>query len=135
VVGLDPGEDAIDLAARSHHAPDMLDRLGLIELDKTGAGNRMDCVSCRIGHQVQMKPGQRHPSLAPISVCSTLWINDLRAGTTPGFFRPMILVPGPGIFARLLSTALAPLSSYPVNPGMSARHACFPDFILVQPAS
>src|SRR5437660_211119 len=48
VIGLNAGKYAIDLSACSHHAPDMLDRLGFVELNEAGAGDRMNCVTGRI---------------------------------------------------------------------------------------
>jgi hypothetical protein len=56
LVRLDTGDYPIDLTARSHHAPDMLDRLRLIELHKTGSGHRMHCLSGGIRNQMKMKP-------------------------------------------------------------------------------
>jgi len=74
-IRLDAGKDAINLAAGSHHAPDMLDCLGFIELNKAGAGDGMDGIAGRIGNEVKMKPGQRHGALAPGTTGSTLWID------------------------------------------------------------
>src|SRR5713101_4379120 len=117
MVGLDAGKHAIDLAARSHHAPNVLDRLGFIKLNKAGAGNRMDRIAGRIGNQVKMKPRQRHPSLTSSSARSTLWINRRNAGTTPAFSLPMILIPIPD---RSGDTAPASLFSrfYPRSTGI-----------------
>ena len=64
-IGLDPGDDALDLGAGAHHAPDMLDRLRLVELHEAGARHRMHGVAGRIGDEMQMKPGQRHRALLP----------------------------------------------------------------------
>jgi hypothetical protein len=58
-VRLDPGDDPIDLAARPHHAPNMLDRLRSVELHKAGSGHRMDGFSRRIGNEMEVKSRHR----------------------------------------------------------------------------
>src|SRR3974377_659836 len=49
-VGLNPGNHPIDLAARSNHAPDMLDGMRVVELHKTGPCDRMNRLSGGIGN-------------------------------------------------------------------------------------
>ena len=58
-IGLDPGDDPLDLAAGAHHAPDMLDRLRFVELHETGPRHRMHRFAGRIRDQMQVKAGQR----------------------------------------------------------------------------
>src|SRR5437667_5180097 len=58
-IGPDPGDDPLDLAARAHHAPDMLHRLGPVELDEASSGHRMYSLSGRIRHEMEMKSTHR----------------------------------------------------------------------------
>src|SRR6201999_1295901 len=54
-IGLDAGDDPLDLALGANHRPNMLDRLCALELHQTGARHRMDGVAGRIGDEVEMK--------------------------------------------------------------------------------
>ncbi len=40
-IGFNSGYHPVNLAAGAHHAPDMLDRLSIVELHKAGPGHRM----------------------------------------------------------------------------------------------
>src|SRR5216684_4782146 len=61
-VGLDPGDDAVDLRLGAHHRPDMLDRLGILELNEAGARDRVNGVPRRVRHEMKVKAGQStHP--------------------------------------------------------------------------
>jgi hypothetical protein len=40
-IGFNSGYHPVDLAASAHHAPDMLDRLSVVELDEASPGHRM----------------------------------------------------------------------------------------------
>src|SRR5205823_11865293 len=57
-IGLDPGDDSFDLTARPYHAPDMLDRLRIVELHEAGARHRMHCLAGRIRDEVKVKAAQ-----------------------------------------------------------------------------
>src|SRR6266513_3817905 len=57
-IGLDPGDDPLDLTARPYHAPDMLDRLRIVELHEAGARHRMHCLAGRIRDEVKVKAAQ-----------------------------------------------------------------------------
>jgi hypothetical protein len=57
-VCLDPGDDPLDLAARAHHAPNVLDGLSLVELHETSPGDRMHGLPGRVRHEMEMKPAQ-----------------------------------------------------------------------------
>ena len=63
-IGFNPGYDPVDLGAGSHHAPDMLDRLSVVELHEAGPGHRMHGFSGGIGDKVKMKAG--HGTVARI---------------------------------------------------------------------
>ena len=55
-VRLDTGNYPINLTPRSHHAPDMLDRLRVVELHKAGSGHRVHCLPGGIRYEMKMKP-------------------------------------------------------------------------------
>jgi hypothetical protein len=57
-IGLDAGDDALDLAACPYHAPDMLDGLRAIELHETGARHRMHRVAGRVRNEMEVKAAQ-----------------------------------------------------------------------------
>ena len=58
-VRLDTGDDPIDLTARPHHTPDMLDRLRPVELHQAGSGDRMDRLAGRIRNKMKMNSHHR----------------------------------------------------------------------------
>jgi hypothetical protein len=49
-IGFDPGYHPVDLGAGSHHAPDMLDGLSVVELHEASPGHRMHGFSGGIGN-------------------------------------------------------------------------------------
>jgi len=61
-VGFDSGDHPVDLVARSHHTPDVLDRLGVIKLHKTGPSHRVDGFARGIRNKVKMKASHRDPT-------------------------------------------------------------------------
>ena len=81
-IGLDPGDHPIDLAARAHHAPDMLDRLRAIELHKAGPCHGMNGFSGGIGNEMQMKAGHGE-QLARQVIPAALCIIRRSSGKTP----------------------------------------------------
>src|SRR4029077_20249233 len=70
----DPGDDPLDLAARAHHAPDVFDGLGLVELHETSPGHRIHGLSGRVRHEMEMKPAQpwrsRDHRVIPAALCT-----------------------------------------------------------------
>ncbi len=57
-IRLDAGDDAFDLRLGAHHRPDMLDRLGILELDEAGARDRMNGVARRVRNEMKMEARQ-----------------------------------------------------------------------------
>src|ERR1700687_5258648 len=57
-VGLYPGDDAVNLRLGPHHRPDMLDRLGIFELNEAGARDGMNGVPRRVRNEMKVKAGQ-----------------------------------------------------------------------------
>jgi hypothetical protein len=57
-IGLDSNDDPVQLAMRSNHAPNVLDRLGLVELHEARTRYRMDRIAGRVGYEVKVKSRQ-----------------------------------------------------------------------------
>jgi hypothetical protein len=81
-IGFNSGYHPVDLAAGAHHAPDMLDRLSVVELHEAGPGHRMHGFSGGIGNEVKMKAG--HGNLARIipARCESFETNLGKLGRT-----------------------------------------------------
>src|SRR5260370_20777838 len=62
-IGFNPGYNPVDLGAGSHHAPDMLDRLSVVELPNAAPGHRMHGFSGAIVNAVKTKAGPPNPAL------------------------------------------------------------------------
>jgi hypothetical protein len=116
-IGLDAGEHAVDLAARSHHTPYMLDRLSFIKLDEAGARYRMDRIPGRIGNQVKMKPGQRHGVLTASWTRSTLGMKWRQAGETPGLIAARDTCPRTGHNDQAVINRTTTIIPIPGQPG------------------
>src|SRR5689334_14249883 len=56
-IGLDAGDDPLDLALGAHHRPDVLYRLCALELYEAGACDRMDRVAGCIRDEMEMEAG------------------------------------------------------------------------------
>src|SRR5215469_5825918 len=61
-IGLDPGYDAIDLTACSYHAPDVLDRLRVIELHEARSSRRVHGLTSGIRNQMEVEAGRLDPA-------------------------------------------------------------------------
>ncbi len=56
-MGADRCDNALDLTFGANHRPDMLDRLGALELHETGARHGMNGIAGGIGDEMKMEPG------------------------------------------------------------------------------
>lgn len=79
-IGFNPGYHPVNLGAGAHHAPDMLDRLSVVELHKARPGHRMHGFPGGIGNEVKMKA--RHgtsPELSKerVSHLRLMWKNSV----------------------------------------------------------
>ena len=133
VIDLNAGKHAIDLAACSHHAPDMLDRLGFIELNEAGARNRVDRIPGRIGNQMKMKPVQRHKSLAPSGACSTLWTDRRQAGANHGIFPARDSCPRCGHLDSAVINRISTFIPVPSRSGEAGPYFLFSQFYPCSP--
>src|SRR5690606_28440440 len=63
-VGLDSGQNPLYLALGAHHRPDVLDRLGILELDEAGTRDRVHGIAGGTGGEVAMEAAHfAHTSL------------------------------------------------------------------------
>jgi hypothetical protein len=72
-IGFNTGNDPVDLGAGSHHAPDMLDRLSVIELHEAGPGHRMHGFSGGIRNEVKVKASHGNVARIIRRGCGSNW--------------------------------------------------------------
>jgi hypothetical protein len=74
-IGLDASDHPFDLVAGAHHAPDVFNRVHLVELDEAGSRYGMHRLAGRVGDEMKVKP--RHCRRAvlgnsgPMAMCMT----------------------------------------------------------------
>ena len=64
-----PAEDAVEMALRADHRPQVPKRLDIVELGEAGLGDHVQSLAGRIGKEVQVK------LLQGVCPCGKIWGN------------------------------------------------------------